>query len=485
MTRTEAPPLAETQDQPTAKSGQRGNFFTEWVVPIVLGVAIGWGGLQLYRYVAHSKAWDVVQQWNADAEDANEKVAKDLQKLGSGAREDLHSVLRDPPEDSLDVRIWVAHQLAGEPWFDTQGLKDVLKDGKASVAVRRAVACALVDTQHKEVDTELVLPVFEEWMNDLQTVDHTVAALRVAHMQRSGMLSPQWESKFRKSMVRVCDRATRQADPPKRDLLEHVDADRAGVLLEIGVFLPDDELVKSLWTAAKDETDDEGVRVAAVRTLADGSVLDAKDVPDWQAVAASKNDTVRQTVADNLGKAREPAFDKVLTPLQFDASPLARAGAIDSQITRRRSTMFERFDELMQDGDEWVRFNAMYAAGVFKSVSEGAPARAAMILEALEKSDDPVDVEAAALALKMLTDQVYGFKPDEVRVNERQVDETALRTFMADKNGRKSAADKWRSHFGPAAVWTDTDRRKALEKLLQHADPRNVERAKLELAKPK
>jgi hypothetical protein len=424
-----------------------------------------------------------VQKWQEDAEDGNESVAKELQGLGASARADLGDVLRDPPVPGLGHKIWIGHQLAGEPWFDTQGLKEMLRDAKEAAEVRRAAACALVDTQHKEVDTELVLPVFEEWMNDLAVVDHTYGASRIDHMQRAGMLSPQWEGRIRKAMIRVIDRKVRAASPPPKDLAESLDLDRAGVVLDLGGFMPEEELKAALWTIAKDESDDEGVRVGAVRTLADSATLDDKDIPDWIAVAGSKDDVVRQTVADNLGKARTPAYDKVLSTLMFDAAPLARAGAIDSQITRRRSTMLERFDELMEDHDEWVRFNAMFAAGVFKSVTEGAPTRAAMILKALETSEDPVDVEGATLALKMFTDQVYGFKPTDVRLNERAVEETALRTFMADKAGRKEAADKWRAHFGPSAVWTESDRRKTLEKLLQHADPKNVERAKLELAK--
>jgi len=105
------------------------------------------------------------------------------------------------------------------------------------------------------------------------------------------------------------------------------------------------------------------------------------------------------------------------------------------------------------------------------------------MLHLLETSDSKEDVMGAALAMKMLTDKVYGFKPDEVRLHEQTIDDEALVPFMADKAGRAKAAESWRAHFGAAAVWTDADRAKTLEKLLTHADPKNVERAKAELEK--
>jgi hypothetical protein len=202
-------------------------------------------------------------------------------------------------------------------------------------------------------------------------------------------------------------------------------------------------------------------------------------VDQWVAVSKSADEVVRQTVADNLQRTPLPVYDKVLEPLQFDANPLARTGALDAQMKRRRPTMLPRFDELMEDSYEWVRFDAMLAAGTFKSETENLPQRAAMILQLLETSEDPVDVMGAALAMKLLTDKVYGFKPDDVHLHEQSVEETALRTFMADKAGRKVAADQWRKHFGAAAVWTESDRKATLQKLLKHADPKNVERAKI------
>jgi hypothetical protein len=288
------------------------------------------------------------------------------------------------------------------------------------------------------------------------------------------MLSSSWEARVREALLEVA----RHRTPPNPDEAERIADDRGGALLILKLALPDDEVKALLWTVAKDDTDDEYPRVNSVRALAEGGVLDAADLDDWAAAAKASNPTVRQTVADNLYRSPLPVYDKVLEPLQFDAHFLTRSGAIDAQIKRRRPTMLPRFDELLEDSWEWTRFSAMYAAGVFKNETEGMAQRAAMMLNLLETSEDPVDVMGALLAMKMITDEVHGMDANEVKIHEQTVDEAQLRTFMADKAGRKAAADKWRAKFGAAAVWTVDDRLRTLEKVTKHADEKNVERAR-------
>lgn len=477
MTKSAAEAPADAH--PGADAERRG-VFHDWVVPIALGLAIGgagFGAWKLSRGAFHSKSWMILEKWAYDDADGNEGVAKELKSLGPSARADVVEALRDLPPEQTEVKVWVARLVAGEPWFDTASLKEMARDERAAKEDRRAAACALVDVQNKEVDTELVLPVIEAWLLDAASPDRGVAVGRLEHLWRAGMLNSQWEGRSKKALIEMAKRV----QPAKPDDADRITDDRASALLLLQLALPDDDVKKLLWTVAKDDSDDELVRVNCVRSLAEGHVLDAADVPDWAAVGKASSGVVRQAVADNLQRAQDASFDKVLGPLQFDANPLARAGALDTQIKRRRPTMLARFDELLEDSYEWTRFGAMYAAGFFKGETDGIGPRAAMMLRLLETSEDPVDVMGAALAMKQLTGEVYGFRPEDVHIHEQSVEEAALKTFMSDTAGRKQAADKWRGHFGPTAVWTDGDREKTLEKLLSHADPKNVERAKIAL----
>jgi len=231
-----------------------------------------------------------------------------------------------------------------------------------------------------------------------------------------------------------------------------------------------------------DESDSDVPRMMSVRALAEGGYLDATSLPTWEKLGKVKSAIVRQTVVDNLDKSPLPEFDKVIEPLQFDERDLTRFGAIGTQIKRRRPTMLARFDELIEDSDTFVRADTMFACGVFKNHTEGLPQRAAMILRVLETSDEAEDVKYALLAMKLLTDKVYEFPEPDLHVSTKSVEEASLRQFMADKASRRSAAAKWREHFGASCVWTDGDREKTLTKLVTHADPANVERAKSELA---
>ncbi len=472
----EAPAAAQS-----GADAERRGVFHDWVVPIALGLALGgagFGAWKLSRGAFHSKSWMILEKWSYEDADGNEGVAKDLRALGPSARADVVDAFRDLPPDQTEVKVWLARLVSGEPWFDTASMKEIVRDAKASKEDRRAAACALVDVQDKEVDAELVLPVFEAWLLDSDSPDRGFAVGRLDHMWRAGMLNSQWEERVKKALIEM----TKRMPPKKPEDADRIVDDRASAVLLLQMALPDDDVKKLLFATAKDDTDDELVRVNGVRSLAEGHVLDAADVPEWAAVGKATSGVVRQSVADNLQRAQDASYDKVLDPLQFDANPLARAGALDTQIKRRRPTMLPRFDELLEDHYEWARFGAMYAAGVFKNETDGVGPRAAMMLRLLESSEDPVDVMGAAIAMKMITGKVYGFeKAEDVHIQEQSVEETALSTFMSDTAGRKQAADKWREHFGASAVWTDADRVKTLEKLLAHADPKNVERAKIAL----
>jgi hypothetical protein len=458
-----------------------GGIVRDWIVPIVLGFAIGGGLVGAWRAgrgMLRSKAAVLVEKSQSEEGEDLEAVIKELHGLGPSARADLVAVLRDLPADRMDTKIFVARQLAGDPWFDTTSLKEIVRDEKAPKEDRRAAACALVDTQLKEVDAELVLPVFEAWLLDATSQDRESAVPRVEQMWRAGMLNSAWEARVKTALLGLAKRVAVQ-NPDDED---RVAGERGAALLALEVGMPDDEIKKTLWAVAKDDADKGLPRIDALRALSESGVVEEADLADWAVVAKSKNEDVRQTVADNLFRAKLPEYDKVIGPLQFDEKPETRLGALDTQTKRRRPTMLARFDEFLEDHEKWVRFNAMFAAGVFKNETEGLPQRAAIMLRLLETSDEPVDVKGAMLAMKMITDQVFGVKAEEVHLHEQTVEEAPLAAFMKDKELRTRAAESWRKCVGAAAVWTDGDRRKTLEKLLQHADPLNVERAKVELA---
>jgi hypothetical protein len=460
---------------------EKGGFVREWVVPIGLGLALGLVVVGGWKYgpqvLASAAAKLVAKKQNSQSADEDDAIEKELRSLGSGARTDLIDAMTDLQPHQIDLKIWVAHELSGEPWFATTSLKELLADAKTAKVDKRAVAAALVDEQSKEVDTELVLPVFEDWLKDSASDDRTVAVPRVEHMWREGMLNSRWEARFKTALLDMAKRV----EIADEELAERYILDRASAILALQQSMPDEDAKKLLWATAKDETDDQLVRINSVRSLADGRILDDKDIPDWKQVAAAKDDGVRQAVADNMSKATSPAYDEVVTPLQFDAHFLTRVGAIDSQTRRRRPSMLERFDELTEDHYEWVRFQAMFGAGTFAKMTEGEGARAGIMLNALESAEDPIDVMGAFLGLKLMKDKVFGLKETEVHVQQQDVDEEALKTFMADKPARKQAADQYRALFGGTAAWTDKDRKAALQKLLNHPDPKNVERAKAEL----
>lgn len=479
-------PLSEAATGAEGAQEKKG-FVHDWVLPVVLGLAIGGaavGAWNVGKKLFHSDAWNLASEWSLESEDGNEALEGSLRGLGTSARADLVSTLRDLPgdqPDSLERKLWVARLLAGEPWYDTTSLKEIVRDTAAPAIDRRACAAALVEVQQKEVDAELVLPVIEEWLGDAAGGDRDIAVGLVDQIWGWGMLSSAWEERVRKALVAIAS-----VKPPPDADVQTLPQDRPFALYALRLALPSDEIRTLLFGAAADDADpDFDARVNAVRALAEKGVLDEADLPEWEKVMKSKEGIVRQAAVDNMDKARLPSYDKIIEPMQWDERELGRSGALKVQIKRRRPTMLPRFDELIEDSDEWVRFDTMFSAGVFKDHTDGLAARAAMILRVLETSENEVDVKAAVLAMKMLTGEVYGLDAQDVHVQQQEVEDAPLAAFMKDTDGRKDAAAKWRERFGAGCVWTDDDRAKTLEKLLTHADPENVERAKIELAKLK
>jgi hypothetical protein len=169
--------------------------------------------------------------------------------------------------------------------------------------------------------------------------------------------------------------------------------------------------------------------------------------------------------------------------MHADADDLVRSGSVETQVFRNRPTMLAAMAQLLEDHSDVVRWHALIACGVFRNETQGLGARQGMLLRLLEESDSDDDVGGAALALRMMTDEHFGFGDADVDVQSRSVDDAAVAAFKSDREGRRLAVEKWRAKLGGAAAWTAEDRRRTLESMLTHADPENVARAKAELAK--
>ena len=462
-----------------AQRGTAARVVREWVVPVVLGLAIGGGAVALWPYVMHTPVRRVVDRWRWGEYEHNEALAAELRALGSSARGDLVAAFRRiEGEEYVDLKVWVGRLLASEPFFDSASLAEMARDPSAETWSRSVASVVLVETQRRDVDPVLALPGLLEWLEDVEVSYHGPAISAVEALGRERMIPPDWEPKIRAALLVLAGPRAGKA----KDGTEDVGVDRARALGGLEMFLPDPDVAAAMRKYALEETEDDDVRAAAVRSLASRRVFD--DVEFWKKAAQSPATLARQLVADNLSMATDPAYDAVLAPLHQDAVPLIRFASVGTQTQRRRPTMLDVFDVLLEDHDPEVRSETMIAAGVFKEHTEGAPERIGMMLRKLGESNEAEDVKGAALALHMITGQTFGFQASDFRLAEPTVDDAAVQAFLADPTARAAAVAQWRKHLGAGFTeFTDADREKVLEKLQSHADPRNVERATSELAK--
>jgi len=215
-----------------AAPAEKAGFIREWVVPVVLGLAIG-GTLVLAwqkgSHVFRSDAWNIVNGLRNEEGADREKATADLRALGASARADIVEVLRDLPPEDPDLKAWVAEQLADEPWFDTTSLKEIVGDPSASKEDRRAAAGALISVQEKEVDAGLVLPVIEEWLGDVSAPDRIAAVSHLDRMWFNGMLNSAWEQRMTKALRKMAERPATAAPEDA----ERIENDRGTALLAL------------------------------------------------------------------------------------------------------------------------------------------------------------------------------------------------------------------------------------------------------------
>jgi hypothetical protein len=484
---------APTPEKPASDdtAGERpGGLLREWVLPIVFGLAIGAGIVWVWRHggeLLRSDAEKVVARWSPDDFEENDRLAEELKKLGKDARADLLQAFRGievpaNPDSEDEWKFWTAMSLAGDPFFDTRSLLEIARDASSPKWDRRCAAAALVHTLRKDVDPTAVVEPLLEWLEDPTIFNHILAMTSVRQLRSDSIFPPDQEARLRKALLGLTESGSRPKPPDEYDQVR-LRTDRERAVRSLASFITEDDVKARIWAIAQDESDDVHLRAAAIQTLAVSRQFD--DVEPWKKVAASPDVIVRQTVADNLVLTPDPAYDQILAPMHADAGPLVRKGSLETQAHRNRATMLapDLMGCLVEDHDSFVRFEALVACGVFKSHLDGMGARQGMALRLLETSDDDEDVAGAILALHMMTGQSFGFEPGDLDVQNRSVRDTAVAAFKADRDGRKMAVEKWRAHLGGTAVWTDSDRRAALERLLKHADPENVRRATEELAK--
>lgn len=482
----------------TATAGQAkkpGGILREWVLPIVIGLALGVGIVKVWRgwgnealRVFDSGAWKIISKWEYGSFEENDALAAEVKALGKESRADVLASFRrievpERPYDGEDEwKTWVATLLVGEPFFDSRSLLEICHDGSAPLWDRATAAAALVQLLRKDVNPDAVSDPLLRWLENLEPTDHNIPLRAVQQMRSDGIFPPDQDGRLLKALLALSAKDARRKPEIREEAEDEavfVASDRCRALRFAGTFVTDDSVKALLWSIAEDETDDVQVRSIAIQTLASNKQFE--DVGRWKKIAASADGIVRQTVADNLVQSPDAAFDAILAQYHTDAEAMVRKSSVETQVQRKRPTMLPVMDLLLEDYEPWVRREALIACGTFKDHLDGLGAREGQILRLLGTSAAEEDVEGAILALHAITGQCFGFAESDIDASNGEVRPAALKAFMSDVEGRKVAVEKWRAHLGGTAVWTDSDRRKTLEKLAKHADPENVKRAEAEL----
>lgn len=461
----------------------------EWGVPIVLGAALGALILWAPR-LFKSDAQRIVDRWEYENYEREAELEGELVALGESARKDLREAylaFDDPMVPEL--LIWLGGVIGHEPFYDTRFLDEQARSG--ATWQRRCAAVSLVQILDKKADPEIVLPGIIDWLKDDSAVVHEPAISAAGYLLGRDLVPADRRETLKKLLIHLADRAARGhpgkaggrgVDPETgEDGGDTHVPDRSRAVEALGAFLPADSDVYDLMErVARDEIEFGEVRVMAIRMLSENGAFDHADF--WREIGGSADEMVRQCVAENLFRNSDPGLNDLLLTMHSDANPLVRNGSISTQRRRRMATPLKVFHVLLEDSDQWVRFQAIRSAATFKD-HDGGGGRAGHILEILKNSDETTDVEACVLTLYEITKEAYGFKETEIGLQSEVVEPAPLEAFVKDKALRAEAARSWAAHFGGAAVFTTAERRTALEALKQSGDPLNRERAEAELKK--
>ncbi len=474
----------------TTKSGRTGGaqgFLRYWGPPVAIGLVLGVVFLYGWRFLTVSPVDRLVDQWRWAENEAirgqNEALAADIRALGRSAGDDLLDAFAAASCEFSDHKLWIGGLLIDEPFQDLEGLAGLARNGDE--CDRRAASTLLALTLGRETDHDLVMPGILDWLHDLDSDYHDAPIEAVVAMFP---LYGEWDGRAKQALVALAAKRPPRTDVPADE--DWTARDRSDALRALVEWLrpvaaePDAEVLALLTSVLNDETDDSGPRIEALRGLSGGKA-ELGGTESWIAALRSADSVVRQAAAEHLGGSVDPAFDEALAALHRDEHEIVRVASVDTQTKRRSPTVLPVIDELLEDWDEWVRYEALRSVSVFRA-EPGAGSRNGMLIRLLATSTNKQDINGAILALFAIT----GKLPDGITESHLdrimwEVDEGPLQAFMNDATARKNAVVLFREQFGGTAVWTTSDREKTLRKLLEHPDLKNQARAKDELEKLK
>lgn len=473
----------DESEQSESSDAPSGGILKDWVLPVVAGVGLGIVGLFILDAAGvsvrapsffKSDAEQLVSRWDWEDMDLQDELFDEIVALGPEARDDLRRAYESVDGEAFpEQKAWVADLLLAEPFFDSRYLQDQATSGTGWN--RRIAAVALVKNLRDKVNPDVVFPGLEDWLEDTEHEDHGLALGALGELLSGQALTSAQRDRTRELLLALADPEQR---PTPADSESWIYVDRAGAAHLLGEWIPDEEVEALLRSIALDDSDDFEPRISSLRALAEASRFD--DVSFWDRAADATDQAVRQTVADNLYRAKSDEFDPVLAKLHSDAWELTRSGSVDTQVKRRRPTPLEMFPALIEDVSQWVRFHTLLAAARMKD-HPGHQERLGIALHLLTEGID-TDVEGAILLLFAHTGEHFGFDRLEVQETMDAVDEGALAAFMLDPEERARVRTEFEAILPDAVPYDATARRRVLEKLLDHADEATRNRAKAELA---
>jgi hypothetical protein len=474
------PTLSSTETRRMAGSNK---WLLEWVLPVAVGAGLGLAILFGMR-ASRSEPCKLVEQWQVNDYDVQDALRDELIALGESARPEMRDAFLECTHEGYpEQKVWVGQLLADEPFHDTRFLMKQAREGKKWD--QRAAAVALVEVLEKEVEAEAVLPGILAWLEDLEVEYHVPAITAAAVMLNLDLVPADSRDRLRDALIVLGDRVGRGLPGLSAGADGDISIDdRVSVASALAPLIPDEKAIAALEKMTGDTDEFEEVRVAGIRSLSMRSAME--NVELWIALMADKYAIVRQATVENLFRSNKPEFNEGLAKCHLDAVPTVRRGSVWSQTKRGVPSMLPVLHELFEDSEVWVAFDTLIAVSRFKEQASATgvlPAAAGHAMRILGGSDREDAVGGAMLLLYRTTKQAFGVPEDKIYDHRDEIEEAALKAFMADTEGRKQAVAQYAEHWKGAAVFTDDDRAKVLTKLLDHADPDNQARARAELTK--
>jgi HEAT repeat protein len=385
---------------------------------------------------------------SGDPSDA--EVAKALRELGKDGIPAMIGVY-ESGSGEWDDKVLLGGILAREPYRRITVLERGLSSDSAMV--RRVSAWLLVETRNADRASE-ILTVAREWADDRAWGRRANLVILLTGLGEVGGTE---------LLVRILDGAEDE-DEQSRVLAARVLRGAAG----------DPTLrTEALLRALKGDPSDV-VRVRALQSLT--AMGWRGDLEPAKELAASKDYTVRQIVANALGMLRDAAAEPILGTLLEDEKAVVRRsalgglGAIGSPLVDRNAERLREDSYMGVRGDLSLQIQNL-----------GLESRIPVLVQGLlETEPDPQYhiIRKTIQALHKLTGKHHGFpddyftRPSHALPREQEV---GRGWFDKPRSEKLEILQKWWDEYGTY------DRRPALLWQLRHADPKNVARAVREL----